>query len=68
MTKSVPATLFSIWAFFHDHSRITGLRGEGGGYFFHFYPFYRHLDISQEISAERSPLHIVSSRSPNENL
>ena len=25
---------FSIWVFFHNHSRITGLQREGGGYFF----------------------------------
>ena len=25
---------FSIWVFFHEHSRITGLQREGGGHFF----------------------------------
>ena len=25
---------FSIWVFFHNHSRITGLQREGGGYSF----------------------------------
>ena len=25
---------FSIWVFFHEHSRITGLEGKGGGHFF----------------------------------
>ena len=24
---------FSIWVFFHDHSRITGLQGKGGDFF-----------------------------------
>ena len=25
---------FSIWVFFHEHSRITGLQGKGEGHFF----------------------------------
>ena len=27
---------------------------------YHFYPFHRHLDINQAITAERSPLHIAT--------
>ena len=27
---------------------------------YHFYPLHRHLDISQAITAESSPLHIAS--------
>ena len=58
---------FSIWVFFHEHSRITGLTaGEGGGHFltphYHFHPLHRHLDISRAITPEGSPLHIASVR------
>ena len=36
--------------------------------FYHFHPLHRHLDISQAITADSSPLHIVSSRSQTGNL
>ena len=58
---------FSIWVFFDGHSRITGLQGKGEGIslipHYHFHPLHsRHLDISQAITAESSPLYIGSSR------
>ena len=57
---------FSIWIFFHEHSRITGLQGKGEGIsltpHYHFHPLHRHLDISRAIAAESSPLYIASSR------
>ena len=57
---------FSIWVFYHDHSRITGLQGKGEGTsltpHYHFHPLHKHLDISRAITAESSPLHIASSR------
>ena len=63
---------FSIWVFFHEHSRITGLQGKGEGISFtphyHFHPLERHLDISRVITAESSPLHIASSRARTGNL
>ena len=63
---------FSIWVFFHEHSRITGLQGKGEGFSltpqYHFHPLYRHLDISQVITAESSPLYIASSRTRTWNL
>ena len=49
-------------------------RGRGGGGcisltpHYHFYPLHRHLDISRVITAERSPLHIASSRTRTGNL
>ena len=53
---------FSIWVFFHEHSRITGLQGKGENIpltpHYHFYPIHRHLDISRAITAESSLLHI----------
>ena len=56
---------FFIWVFFHDHSRITGLQGKGGGISlttqYHFHPLHRCLD-SWAITAESSPLHIAGSR------
>ena len=39
------------------------MAGEGGGYsvtpVYHFDPPYRHLEISQAITAESSPLHVT---------
>ena len=65
-------TIFSIWTFFHEHSRITGLQGKGEDIsltpHYHFHPFHRHLDISRAITAESSPLHIASSRTRTGNL
>ena len=63
---------FSIWVLFHEHSRITGLQGKGESIsltpHYHFHPLHRHLDISREIAAESSPLHIASSRTRTWNL
>ena len=56
--------VFSIWVFFHNHSRITRLQEKGGISLtphYHFHPLHRHLDISQAITAGRSPLRIGSS-------
>ena len=57
---------FSIWVFFHNHSRITGLQGKGKGIpltpHYDFHPLHRHLDINRGITADSSPLHIGSSR------
>ena len=64
--------LFSIWAFFHDHSQFTGLQGKGEGIsltpHYHFHPLHRHVDISRAIAAESSPLHIASSLARTGNL
>ena len=63
---------FSIWVFFHDHSRIIGRQGKEEGIsltpHYHFHPLHRHLDISRAITAESSPLHIGSSRTRTGNL
>ena len=57
---------FSIWVFFYEHSRITGLQGKGEGIsltpHYHFHLLHRHLDISRAITLESSPLHIASNR------
>ena len=49
---------FSMWALFHEHSRITGLQGKGEGISLtphcHFHPLHRHLDISRVITAKSS--------------
>ena len=62
----------SIRLFFHDHSRITGLQGKGEGVsvtpHYHFHPLHRHLDINWAITAEKSTLHIGSSRTQTGNL
>ena len=63
---------FSIWVFFHEHSRITGLQGRGEDIYltshYHFHLLHRQLDISWAITAESSPLHIASSRTRTGNL
>ena len=63
---------FSIWVFFHEHSRITGLQGKRDGIslfpLYQFHPLHRHLDISQAITAESSPLQIASSQTRPGNL
>ena len=62
---------FSIWVFFHEHSRSTGQQGKGEGIYltplYHFHPLHRHLDISRAITAG-SPLHIAGSRTRTGNL
>ena len=64
--------LFSIWVFFHEHSRFIGQQGKVEGIsltpLYHFHPPHRHLDISRAIIAESSPLHIASSRARTGNL
>ena len=61
--------LFYLGFFF---SRITELSGKGEGIsitpHFHFHPLHRHLDISQVITAESSPLYIGSSWTQTGNL
>ena len=63
---------FSIWVFFHNHSRITELKGKGEGIsltpHYNFHPLHRHLDISRETTTESSPLYIGSSRTRTGNL
>ena len=47
---------FSIWVFFHEHSRFTGQQRKGEGIcltpLYHFHPLHTHLDISRAITAE----------------
>ena len=63
---------FSIYAFFHEHSRFTGQQGKGEGIsltsLYHFHLLYGHLDINRAITAESLPLHIASSRTRTGNL
>ena len=55
---------FSIWVFYHEHSRFTGQQGKEEAItltpLYHFHLI--HLEISREITAESSPLHLASSR------
>ena len=57
---------FSIWVFFHEHSRFTGKQGKKEAIsltpLYRFHPLHRHLDISLVTTAESSPLHIACSR------
>ena len=62
---------FSIWFFFHEHSRFTVQQGKRGIYLtspYHFHPLHRCLDISRELTAESSPLRIASSRTRTGDL
>ena len=63
---------FSIWVFFHEHSRFPGQQGKGEGIYltplYNFHPLHRHLDISRAIAAESSPLRIVGSWTRTGNL
>ena len=51
---------------------IQGQQGKGEVIslfaFYHFHPFHWHLDISQVIATENSPLRIVNSWTRTENL
>ena len=55
---------FSIWVFFHEYSRITGLQMKGEGIpltpQYQFQPLHRQLDITWANTAESSPVHIGS--------
>ena len=49
--------------FFHEYSQFTGQQGKGEAIPFPLYDFHslhEHLDISQEITTGRSPLHIAN--------
>ena len=63
---------FSIWVFFHEHSRFTGQQGKAEGIYltslYHFHPLHRHLNISRVITAESSPLHVAGSQTQTGNL
>ena len=54
-TETVPFIiyLFSIWDFFHNHSRITRLQGKGEGIslipHYHFHLLHRLLDIARQL-------------------
>ena len=56
---------FSIWLFFHEHLRITGLQGKGEIIsltpHYDFHPLHRHLYISRAINSEGLPLLIANS-------
>ena len=56
-------SFFSIYVFFHEHSRFIGQQGKGEGIcltpLYHFHPVHRHLDISLAITSENSLLHIA---------
>ena len=47
--------IFSIWVFFHEHSRFTGEQGKGEAIsltpLYHFHPLHGHLDVNWGITA-----------------
>ena len=63
---------FSIWVSIREHSQITGPHEKGEGIsltpHYRFQPLHRHLNITEVITAESSPLHISSSRTRTRNL
>ena len=54
LNSFVSKIFFSIWVFFQNDSRITGLQGMGEGIpltpHYHFHPLHRHLDNSRAIT------------------
>ena len=70
--KKVCFFFFSIWVLFHEHLRITRLQGKVEGIpltpHYRFHALHRHLDISQAITAQSSPLRIASSRTRTGNF
>ena len=71
-SKEAIYSFFSMWVFFHEHSKITGLQGKGEDIsltpHYHFHPLHRRLDISRAITVESSPLHIAGSQARTGNL
>ena len=65
-------SFFSIWVFFHKHSRFTGLQGKEEANsvtaFCYLHSFRGDLDINRAITIESSPLSIVGSRPRMGNL
>ena len=63
--STIQLIFFLSGFFFRDYSPITGLQGKEEGisltFHNHFHLLYRHLDISQTISAGRSSLRVVRS-------
>ena len=50
-----------MWVFFHEHSRFTGQKSKREVIsltpLYYLHPLQRHLDISQMITSEDTPLH-----------
>lgn len=64
--SKIGALIFFILDFFLEHSRFTEQQGKTGAIslttLFQFHSLHRHLNISQVITGESSPLHRTSSR------
>ena len=62
---------FSIWVFFREHSRMTGLQRKREGIslipLYHSHPLHSHEDISHTITAGNPPLHIASGQARTGN-
>ena len=60
----IKVCLFSNFFFFHQYSRIAGQQGKGGRIsltlFYKVQLLHEHLNVSWEITADSSPLHIAS--------
>ena len=64
-------SFFSIWVFFHEHSRFTGLQRKGQAnselllpLLYHFHSLHRHLDISRATTAESLRLYLAGGLEP----
>ena len=66
------SSIFSIWVFFHEYSRLIWQQGKGEVIFlctfYHVHPLHRHLDISQVIATESSLLEIAGNQTRTVNL
>ena len=55
LTSHITYTFFSIWVFFHEHSRFTGRQRKGEGNYltplYHLHLLRGHLDIGRMVTA-----------------
>lgn len=72
MVFTLVVYIFSIWFLFYEYIGVTGQQGKEKAVslttLYRIHPLYRHLEIKQALTAESSPLHIVSRRTRTENL
>ena len=72
MNLKASNVFFSVWVFFHEHSRFTGKQGKGKAIsltsLYHLQTGSQTFRYHPMNTAESSPLHIASSRTRTGNL
>ena len=65
-------SFFSIWVFFHNHSRIIVMQGNEEGIsltsHYHFHLLHRQLCINRAINNKSSSLHMASDQARTRTL